>query len=427
MKFAILRRGFSWLADLAAVAAGFSLGALAIRAAGLTYATGGLSLAVSIAAFWAAVQSTYSGDDGPAGWFRLFLLGTGLSVLCQGVCVYLRIARPAPLLVLMVGGLLASWFVFGERRWWNRYSEKPKGGTLVVGFDTAVLELLPGLPPVIGVLNCHPAAVPPHLPVLGEPAGLVEAVATARPSVVLLAQRDWPAEVPPSKLVQLQRSGIRFETVGRLYERILRKVCWRFLDPRDFLFLYLRDEGRNALILQAVYGNLIGLTMLAVASPILLILAAAVWLSQGGGPVLESIECMGYRTVPFSRLRFRTRGEDGQETRLGRAMRKLHLDGLPQLINLVRGEMSLIGLPPVRLAFARRLIELIPAYRHRLSVLPGCLSWSRMQLRDQAQNPDEIARLEYDLYQVQQTSFDFDAELALRALNPARRVRERGA
>ena len=89
--------------------------------------------------------------------------------------------------------------------------------------------------------------------------------------------------------------------------------------------------------------------------------------------------------------------------------------------------MALIGPQPARFAFAERLIELVPAYRQRFSLIPGCLSWAQIHLRSDAAPTDELARLEYDLYHVKETSLAFQAEVLARALHFTGRAPQVGA
>ena len=100
---------------------------------------------------------------------------------------------------------------------------------------------------------------------------------------------------------------------------------------------------------------------------------------------------------------------------MGRLLTGLHLVNLPQLINVVRGEMGLFGPAPVRREFADRLCQLIPAYAHRFAVKPGLLGWAQANLRG-AGAPDDAVSLGYDLYYAKQQSPSFDIAILLRTL-----------
>jgi lipopolysaccharide/colanic/teichoic acid biosynthesis glycosyltransferase len=87
---------------------------------------------------------------------------------------------------------------------------------------------------------------------------------------------------------------------------------------------------------------------------------------------------------------------------------------LPQLINVVRGEMALFGPPPVRKEFAHRFAELIPVYDHRFIVKPGMMGWSQVNLDRGPRSTDEFLRLEYDLYYIREESPSLDLDILFR-------------
>jgi lipopolysaccharide/colanic/teichoic acid biosynthesis glycosyltransferase len=89
---------------------------------------------------------------------------------------------------------------------------------------------------------------------------------------------------------------------------------------------------------------------------------------------------------------------------------------LPQLINVVRGEMAFIGPPPVRKEFGARIAQIIPFYSARFTAKPGVLGWSQCQLAGSAAVPDESVRLEYDLYYVQEVMPSLDFEILFRSI-----------
>ena len=163
----------------------------------------------------------------------------------------------------------------------------------------------------------------------------------------------------------------------------------------------LRGDSRTMAI-QSVYTNLIALTLLLVLSPLLLTICAAVAFFSGPGPVFESLECAGFQYIPFRLLRFRTTRLDGTGTRtaVGRMISRLHLTNLPQLVNVVRGDMALVGPRPVRSEFARYLTEAMPFHSHRFSVRPGIVGWAQMHAPKTGPLPDECCQIEYDLFYI---------------------------
>jgi len=200
-----------------------------------------------------------------------------------------------------------------------------------------------------------------------------------------------------------------------LFENLLKRVCWERLDPVDLLLSPRLNINRPAIALQAIYTNVIGLALLVLLVPLLIPVAVLTAIATAASP-LESVECLGFQRIPFQLLRFRTRRSDGTPVWVGKLLRNLHLINLPQLINVVRGEMALFGPPPVRKQFAEPLAELIPAYAHRFSVKPGVVGWSQANLSTVLPVPDECLRLEYDLYYISEESPSLDLDILFRTL-----------
>src|SRR4051794_27568952 len=153
--------------------------------------------------------------------------------------------------------------------------------------------------------------------------------------------------------------------------------------------------------IQAIYNNLAGLFFLLLLSPVMLLTAVVLALTPGHGSIIESIECAGFQYIPFRLQRFRTTRTDGSVTPVGRLLRRGRLANLPQLINVVRGDMALVGPRPVRTGFAHHLSSVMPFYAHRFSVKPGLTGWAQAHLSDE-QAADTRREIEYDLYYVKE-------------------------
>jgi lipopolysaccharide/colanic/teichoic acid biosynthesis glycosyltransferase len=260
---------------------------------------------------------------------------------------------------------------------------------------------------------------PEGVPILGSLDACEEIIRYQRPTHMVIGMSDWDSRISPSILLKCRLAGTVVEDAPAVYERLFHRVSCQRLQPMDLLLSSsLRGDSRTMAI-QAVYTNLIGLSFLIALSPVLLLVSFAIALSSGGGPVLESVDCAGFRYIPFRRLRFRTRRTDGsgQMTRLGRAITRLHLANLPQLINVVRGEMALVGPRAVRQDFAHFLTELMPFYSHRFSVKPGIMGWARLHLDARGLPADECLQAEYDLYYIKEGSPWLDGQILLDSLS----------
>jgi len=164
----------------------------------------------------------------------------------------------------------------------------------------------------------------------------------------------------------------------------------------------------------ALCGSFILLCLLPLLSLLILL--------DSPGPIFYRQERVGYRGAKFRLLKFRSMyvdaelpGEalwaaphDARVTRVGRLLRSLHLDELPQVFNILLGQMSLIGPRPEREPFVLELEKLLPAYRARLLVKPGLTGWAQVNNRYARTVEDSRIKLQYDLYYIAHQSLKLD-------------------
>jgi lipopolysaccharide/colanic/teichoic acid biosynthesis glycosyltransferase len=204
-----------------------------------------------------------------------------------------------------------------------------------------------------------------------------------------------------------------------LYELLFKRVCSDRLKPDMVLFGGGLNPSRSSMALQAIYGNLLALMATIVLAPVMLLFAVLVRLSSPGG-VCDVTLAAGWNLTPFTQLRFRchrlvktTAGERRELTRVGSWLKRLKLDGLPQLLNVLRGEMSLVGPRPIRAEFASALIDAFPYYRLRFTLKPGLFGWSQIHRDSEG---DIVTALEYDLYYAKHISPSLDLSILSRAM-----------
>ena len=175
--------------------------------------------------------------------------------------------------------------------------------------------------------------------------------------------------------------------------------------------------------------RLLDLFLVAVSLPVTVPLGALVWLyirMIDGGPCLFVQTRRGYAGKNFRMLKFRTmrRGSHGGATGIDddrillgcRLLRRTRIDELPQIVNIIRGEMSWIGPRPVSLEIAQRCERMTPAYAGRYLVLPGITGWAQIQYGYAGTAEQELEKLGYDLYYLKRISFDLDLEITLRTI-----------
>lgn len=371
-----------------------------------------LPWAISAAVGWLAmVFPEGQWHEGVRLWIDGFLAIMGTNLLVQCGLTYLVGIPPASWLVIILGSAFSITAAILLRTWNPRDERK---GILLVGFDSITASLADTLQEkVVGGLGTLPAAIPPGLQVLGTANQINECCESRCPGAIVLSGK--PAGVSFRELLQLHYSGIDVEGAPYLYERVLQRVAWQYLQPSELLFFLNPNNSPAMVAFQAVYKNLLGLTLRVIFAP-LLILTSMLIVIFTHGPALERIECPGFRRIPFQMLRFRVFQSDGSPSWIGKLITRLHLINLPQLMNVVRGEMTLFGPAPVRTEFANRLSELLPAYAYRFTVKPGIFGWPDASLEKTGGVPDEALLLELDLYYVKQESPSLDLDILLRKL-----------
>jgi exopolysaccharide biosynthesis polyprenyl glycosylphosphotransferase len=175
-----------------------------------------------------------------------------------------------------------------------------------------------------------------------------------------------------------------------------------------------------------VASGLCGLLILCLVLPFVALL---IYLDSPG-PIFYSQERLGFHGKPFRMLKFRSMRTDAEGnglavwataydprvTRIGRFLRTTHLDEFPQLLNILRGEMSLIGPRPERAAFITELEKTIPFYGYRLAAKPGLTGWAQVKYRYGRTDNDALIKLQYDLYYIKRQSFMLDIFILLKTV-----------
>jgi sugar transferase (PEP-CTERM system associated) len=239
---------------------------------------------------------------------------------------------------------------------------------------------------------------------------------------VIVAVRDHRGSaVPMNQLLECRINGISVVDLAGFYEREHGQVPVHALKSSWLVYGkgFAQDPVRTAVKrIVDVVGSLV---LLALAAPVMVLAAAAIAL-ESGRPILYHQERVGRGGRTFQCLKFRSMRTDAEKdgvarwasasdprvTRVGRLLRKSRIDELPQLLNVLRGEMSLVGPRPERPAFVRQLAEAVPYYDVRHSVKPGVTGWAQVRYSYGASVEDATRKLQYDLYYVKNHSLFLD-------------------
>ena len=364
--------------------------------------------------FWFGVRMRPAATD-RSPWVAAIeraFIGTGLILLLNGMMAYTLFWYPPPVYLIVLCGLAAGCLLVLL----SKLAAQPQESILLVGDQLGGAMFAAFGSQIIGVIAPGSDVLKDGLTDLGEISRLSGVLNEKRPSRVLVASTQDQLLSQPA-LVQYQQSGAVVESTATMYERTYLRVSSESLRPTDVLSASPLAASPAMMSLQATYSNLIGLFFVIILAPLMLVLAIVSRMAAGPGTMLDRVECAGFEGIPFYRLRFRLRSVKTNEiTWVGKIISSLHLTGLPQLINLVRGEMAMFGPSPARLAFATRLEQEIPFYSHRMAMRPGLLGWAQTHLMDVRDLREEGVQLEYDLYYVKHCTPSLDLEILLRML-----------
>ncbi len=293
-------------------------------------------------------------------------------------------------------------------------SEHPEFGMRAVGFISE---------------NLSSALYEAGLERLGGLAELREQVRRTRPDTIVVGLTERRGVTPMNDLLELRFSGIRIEEAASVFENTFKRVSLKDLRPGQLVYSGELGPRPSAVALQSAYSGLLALTGLVVTAPVMRLAALAVKLSSRG-PVLYRQTRTGWRGAPFTLYKFRSMRagaeadtgavwaskNDPRVTRVGRLLRRARLDELPQLLNVLKGEMSLVGPRPERPEFVAELSAKIPFYPHRLCVRPGITGWAQINYHYGDGVEDAGRKLEYDLYYIKRLSPALDAFILFHTL-----------
>jgi len=231
-------------------------------------------------------------------------------------------------------------------------------------------------------------------------------------------------------LVNIRLKGIKIHTLPAFCEYVTHKLPVMILKDQWVIYSQGFDKLGEGIYKKVKRGIdfILALLILIFSFPISFIIAVVIKLTSRG-PILYIQERLGLNEKPFLMYKFRTmiadaekdspkwaRENDRRVTTVGKFLRKSRLDELPQLINILKGEMSLIGPRPEREYFVRQLKQKVPYYSLRFAVKPGLTGWAQVNYRYGSSIKDAIEKLSYDLYYIKNMSLFLDLRIILKTI-----------
>jgi sugar transferase (PEP-CTERM system associated) len=365
-----------------------------------------LRLVQALGLAWMALAITYY-------IFPHLMLGRGVSLLALPLAVG-----------LMVGWRVSiHWFLghpeFGER-------------ILVVGSGANAIEVAREVLGrkdagyrVVGFVDNDPALVGKSLlnpRVLGLTSELDEIVKRENVDRIVVAMGERRGQFPTDELLHLSLGGdVSIEEGATFYERLTGRVSLDMIRPSWLIFSGRGRQARIAGLFRNAMHRLVAFVGAILSLPLVLLTMVLIKLDSRG-PVLYRQERVGKNGRPFVLMKFRSMRVDAEKegpvwaasgderaTRVGRVIRKIRVDEIPQFWNILRGEMSFVGPRPERAHFVEQLAQEIPYYDQRHLIAPGLTGWAQIKYPYGASVEDARQKLQYDLYYIKNQSLVLDA------------------
>ena len=357
----------------------------------------------------------------------------GMAFVLQAALSYARSSYLLPKWLMVYGSLGVLVLLPGWRILFAEVVSKALGaqGILFLGSSQAVREIIAHIAErpdlglaALGYLDQEESAPDGICGVrlLGGMADLRRIVAEQHPDRIVVGMTERRNRLPMDQLLQLRLSGVYIEEAAVTFETLFHRVSTRDLRPSQLIFSAELGPRQQSVAMQSVYSWLLGLIVLVVTLPIMALVALLIKLTSPG-PALFRQTRVGLDGATFTLFKFRSMYQDAEArtgavwaarddpriTPLGRWLRRLRLDELPQLFNVIRGEMSIVGPRPERPEFVEILQERIPFYVQRHCIKPGITGWAQINYKYGETIEDSLKKLEFDLYYIKNLALSLDA------------------
>jgi sugar transferase (PEP-CTERM system associated) len=326
--------------------------------------------------------------------------------------------------------LLYSWFINS-----NKYKKR----TLILGSDTLakniareiicdtdlslnIIGFIAEDPQLQGVSLVNPK-------VIGNLKSLPAIVHKEGVNKIIVALEERRGNLPLDSLLRYKSNGIEIEDGADFYEKITNKLLIEHITPSHLIFCDGFELSFLSMLLKRTYDIAISLIGLVAISPIFLIISLLIKF-ESKGSVFFKQERVGKNEKLFNIYKFRSMSQDAEfntgpimsfrgdsrVTIFGKILRKTRLDELPQLWNILKGDMSFVGPRPERPVFVERFKKQIPFYTCRFSLRPGLTGWAQIRYPYATSIEDTLEKLRYELYYLKNFSPLFDFTIILRTI-----------
>ncbi len=352
-------------------------------------------------------------------WFPTLVIGRGVFMIAA----------------IFVIALVTGWRMAFE---WGSRRVRPSERLLMVGTNPAAVSLATEIyarrhelgVEIVGFIDPDPTRLgrPVLNPsVVGAIEDIPSIVRARHVDRVVVSLADARGKLPMDKLLDLRLDGVNFVHLASIYEEYTGKIAVENLRPSWLIFSEGFRKTRALTAAKRALDVVVASFVIVLALPVMAAIALAVRLTSGGS-VLYHQQRVGHHGRIFTVHKFRSMREDAEGatgpvwaskqgdtrvTRIGGWLRRTRLDELPQLWNVLLGEMSFVGPRPERPEFVSDLTQEIPYYGQRHIVRPGITGWAQVRYTYGATTEDALQKLQYDLYYIKNLSIAFDLFIIL--------------
>jgi len=347
-------------------------------------------------------------------WIPSFIIGRGVFMIAA----------------FLVFALVPGWRITFE---WLSRTMRARERLLLVGTSAAAVDLVRELfsrrhelgVEIVGFVDPDPSRVgaPVINPgVIGTIDDIPSIVRARKVDRVVVSLADARGKLPVDKLLEMKLDGVSFDHLASVYEEYTGKIAVENLRPSWLIFSSGFKKSRLLTASKRMLDVLLSTLGLLIGLPLFALVAIAVWLSDRG-PILYHQQRVGQHGRLFTVHKFRSMRQDAEAatgpvwaskqgdprvTGIGQWLRRVRLDELPQLWNVLKGDMSLVGPRPERPEFVTELTAQIPFHGQRHIVRPGLTGWAQVRYTYGANTEDALQKLQYDLFYIKNMSIALD-------------------
>jgi len=362
---------------------------------------------------------------------QLCLVG-GSALLTQGLIAYINPSLRMPVHVLALGSAISLTAIFGWRHFFTSVVLQMVGGDrlLLVGGSPLLEDIARHVEShpehgfqIAGYLDDAPdtGRERPGGKLLGNLDALRGVVESIHPTRIVVGMSERRNRLPVAELLELRFAGHIIEEAATTFEKVCGQVSIKELRPSQLIYTGELGPRKSTFFYPELLNLILAAAGILLGVPLIILTVIAVRLSSPG-PILYRQVRMGRDNQPFTLYKFRSMKVDAEAetgavwaarddprvTPVGRIIRQFRFDELPQLFNVLRGEMSIVGPRPERPEFVKILSQQIPYYRQRHCVRPGITGWAQINYKYGDTLEDTIKKLEYDLFYIKNMSLSMD-------------------